>query len=150
VNIFALDEDPRRAAADHCDKHVVKMVLETAQMLSTALGGGDGLYKPAYQKHPCTLWVGETRANFQWTVRLGIALAEEYTRRYGKVHKSLTVISLAASRASEIPAGPLTPHAQAMPAELKDPDAITAYRRYYRTKSFAAWKRGPEPTWWAA
>ena len=82
MNIFVLDLDPKKAAIQQIDKHVVKMPLETAQMLCTALGrhGLEGTpYKQAYKKHPCTIWAGDNRNNFQWLVKHGIALSEEYT-----------------------------------------------------------------------
>ena len=68
MNIFHLHKDPEICASYHCDKHVVKMILETAQMLSTAyrrnFGDNDDLYKTAYPKHPMTIWVGDSGANF--------------------------------------------------------------------------------------
>jgi len=87
MNIFILDEDPSAAAKMHCDKHVVKMILETAQMLSTAhrLVDGDeyadrvGLYKAAYPNHPCTVWVREYAGAYLWSYYLLKNLSQEYT-----------------------------------------------------------------------
>ena len=134
MNIFVLDEDPRQAARDQCDKHVVKMPLESAQMLCTALrqnGQHEVPYKAAHVKHPCTLWSAATRSNFLWLVRHGLELCEEYTRRYKKVHASQSVIVVAGSLAEHIPEGGLTTFAQAMPDECKHPDPVVAYRTYY-------------------
>ena len=78
MNIFHLHEDPKICAEYHCDKHVVKMILETAQMLSTAYqrhcGLDDELYKPAYPKHPMTIWVGDSVENFTYAWYLGTHL----------------------------------------------------------------------------
>ena len=97
MNIFHLDKNPIKCAEYHCDKHVVKMILETAQMLSTAYqkyaGENDSLYKSAYHSHPMTLWVGETYKNFGWTLLLGESLGFQYTHRYNKRHKSMRIVN---------------------------------------------------------
>jgi len=103
VNIFALDVNPERAARMHCDRHVVKMILESAQLLSTALSARDapaaawltrqGLcYRPTHRHHPCTLWAIHSRGNHTWLEHLALALCREYTYRYGKEHASEKVI----------------------------------------------------------
>lgn len=100
MNIFATDPCPYQSAANLDDKRVVKMCLETAQMLSTAalvLWRYEDIFdapllKPAYQKHPCTLWAGENTHHFYWLVQHGIALCELYTRVYGKIHKNAQLI----------------------------------------------------------
>lgn len=129
MNIFVVDPDPNKAAASLCDKHVVKMPLETAQMLCSVSWrfGVPAPYKQAYAKHPCTLWAGETLANWAWLVEHGIALCAEYERRY-------------------------TPFVQAMPVQYKQADdAVAAYRAYYlgEKASFACWKSpASPPEWW--
>jgi hypothetical protein len=118
MNIFILDDCPDKAAIQQLDKHVVKMPLETAQMLCSALvrhGCEDTPYKAAYRKHPCTIWAGDTRANFLWLIKHGVALSQEYTARYGRRHKSQDVIEWCAAQAHLIPSGQLTEFAQAMP-----------------------------------
>ena len=94
MNIFFLDADPKYAAQMQCDKHVVKMVLETAQMLSTAARaqGHDVGYKSAYPKHPMTLWVSQNADNFRWAWLHGMSLAKEYTNRYDRIHKSQEIL----------------------------------------------------------
>lgn len=148
MNIFILDQNPWHAARAHCDKHVPKMILESAQMLSTVLGGP---YKPTHKNHPCTLWVAESRANAQWLWSLADGLNEEYKRRWGhtKNHKSWDVIaSLEPALHSTLPDEYMTPFAQAMPDEYRNDNAVNAYRAYYRSKSFASWNRGVTPDWW--
>tara|TARA_Y100001937_G_scaffold40065_2_gene56870 strand:- start:207 stop:668 length:462 start_codon:yes stop_codon:yes gene_type:complete len=151
MNIFVLDSNPVTAAIQQLDKHVVKMPLESAQMLCSALiahGVEDAPYRKAHPKHPCTLWAAQTRTNFLWLVKHGISLSEEYTRRYGKRHKSQDVIEWCATQADAIPAGELTTFAQAMPEQYKNPDAVTAYRQYYmgEKRNIATWKQN-RPAW---
>lgn len=157
MNIFVLDTDPERAARALCDKHIVKMAVETAQLLSTVLrsyGADDAdLYRPTHRSHPCTLWAAASRANYQWLTNHGLAICDEYSRRYDKTHASLRVIRKADWMAVVIPEGQLTPFAQAMPDEFRRDDAVEAYRAYYRgaKASIAKWKSpAVQPTWFAA
>ena len=94
MNIFVLDRDPKIAATMLCDKHVVKMIVETAQMLCTAASklGHDVPYKPTHAKHPCTLWVGESKSNWNWLLDHGLEMCSEYTLRYNRTHKTQAVI----------------------------------------------------------
>ena len=123
MNIFILDTDPIKAAEYHCDKHVVKMILESVQMLSTAhwimLLNNNGRsiadfkrmrdmkeylyqvtnkklqppYKLTHPRHPCTIWTHQTKQNYLWHVDLCKALCNEYTKRYNKTHKSEQYVS---------------------------------------------------------
>lgn len=96
MNIFRTSDSPYESAVVLDDGRVIKMTLETAQILSTALRthGADhpGLYKATHEKHPCTLWAGETSGNFRWLFAHGWALAGEYQVRFGREHKSQAVI----------------------------------------------------------
>ena len=140
MNIFHLHKVPKICAEYHCDKHVVKMILETAQMLSTAYqkhcGEDTSLYKPAYPKHPMTIWVGESVENFNYAHLLGKELGKQYTNRYGKIHKSSTIINLfhngrLQNVEDRFPSQYFTPPPQCMPDEYKHKDYITAYKQYY-------------------
>ena len=123
MNIFILDRNPKIAASYHCDKHVVKMILESAQMLSTAhwiklleskqksavdfkrvkdmkeyLYSETNKklhppYKLTHHRHPCTIWTHQTKENYMWHVCLFKELCTEYTRRYKKIHKSEQYLS---------------------------------------------------------
>lgn len=155
MNIFVLDRTPHLAARAHCDKHVGKMLLESVQILSTVTrGAGFGApYRATHCNHPCTLWAAESAVNYAWLVRLALALDKEFTQRYGKRHKS----GLALREVLPIPDLPerrLTPFAQAMPEEYRNPgDPVGAYRAYYRgdKAGFARWEKGREaPVWWMA
>ena len=152
MNIFILDKDPKIAATMLCDKHVVKMIVETAQMLCTAASklGHDVPYRPTHAKHPCTIWAGESGSNWLWLIDHGLAMCEEYTRRYNRTHKTQAVIEYC--RDSSI--GPvrdtgLTPFRLAMPEKYKCDDPVQSYRGYYigEKSKFAKWKTSP-PQWW--
>jgi len=156
MNIFVLDTDPILAAQAQHDKHVVKMVLETAQMLSTVVheqnpSAASPLYRPTHRNHPCTRWAAQHPDNIAWLVDHGCALASEYQHRFNRTHASLRVILQAAEalgcNASSLPA---TPFAQAMPDEYKHPDAVTAYRAYYRATKIndkTKWTNRARPAW---
>ena len=95
MNIFILDANPEAAAAMACDKHVVKMILETAQMLCTVardMGYEGAPYRSTHKNHPCTVWAAKTSSNWSWLLRHGFALCDEYTKRYGKNHKSSVLL----------------------------------------------------------
>ncbi len=92
MNIFAVDKDPKISAQQLCDKHVVKMILESAQMLCAVYDNGTAPYKRAFYNHPCTIWARETEQNYEWLLNHAYAMCQEYTRRYGKVHKSIYAI----------------------------------------------------------
>ena len=145
MNIFVLDLDPVQAGVCQCDKHVVKMILETAQMLSTIAGGP---YKPTHANHPCTKWAGESVENFLWLKEHGLALCHEYTHRYGKKHKCEDII-WDISVPEDMTGDTLTPFAQAMPEEFRSEDAVASYRAYYHTKQhFCRWTNRHPPSWW--
>ena len=155
MNIFILHPDHTTCAQYHCDKHVVKMVLETTQMLSTVHWRWDnrGPYLPVHQKHPCTLWAGESVANYKWLLKLGVALCREYTYRYEKVHKCELLLEHPLAEAPcnlqvmEERQQPTAP-AQAMPVQYKRKNPIQAYRTYYKAEKarFCKWKNRKTPT----
>jgi len=152
MNIFVLDADPKVAATMLCDKHVVKMILESAQMLSTVAYayGHTPRYRPTHTKHPCTLWVGESKSNWKWLVAHSLEMCREYTRRYGKVHKSQAVIQWCVDNQTgpSIDSGQ-TPFRLAMPDIYKTNNPVESYRNYYlgEKSRFARWKTGA-PSWW--
>jgi hypothetical protein len=134
VNIFILDSNIKECAQAHCDKHVVKMILEYTQILCTVADslGYQVPYKPTHQKHPCTLWTAKSTGNWLWLKELCFELNNEYQFRFSRSepHKSFLVAS--ALPDISLPEIGMTEHAQAMPDECKERgDAITAYRRYY-------------------
>jgi len=151
MNIFVLHREPRIAATMMCDKHVVKMILETAQMMCTIVAsqGHETPYRSTHARHPCTLWAAQSIANWNWLVEHGMALCDEYTKRYNKVHKSQYIIEWCASTHIDLPDIPQTPFAQAMPPQYRSECAVTAYRAYYMGEKarFATWKT-QTPDWW--
>jgi hypothetical protein len=126
---------------------VSKMILESAQMLSTVLGGP---YKPTHANHPCTKWIGHSRANAVWLIDLARELNNEWRNRYGHSHdhKSWSVIETMTPALGGLPARRRTPFALAMPDEYKSDDPVASYRAYYKSKSFARWDHGNVPRWW--
>ncbi len=105
MNIFFLDWDVKKSAEYHCDKHVVKMILETAQLLCGAHHVTDQVptkyppstlqvpYKLSHKNHPCAIWTRESLSNYLYLCELGLELCKEYTYRYGKRHKRLSLAS---------------------------------------------------------
>ncbi len=162
MNIFVLDESPIISAQMQCDKHIVKMPLETAQMLCSVWHRyGQGMnvpYKEAHKKHPCTLWAGDSADNFSWLVQHGMELCFEYTRRYNKIHKCQQVImNLGKLHATMFYYCDTngTPHPQCMPDEYKcaSDDPVQAYRKYYINdkKDIAKWEKSrPAPDWYVS
>lgn len=158
MNIFVVDEDPKVAARSLCDKHVVKMILESAQLMSTAhrvLNATapyiDSLYRASHVNHPSSIWARSGLDNYNWLYDHFQEMCLEYTRRYGKVHATDAKMSKLLKQAPEnIPKG-MTPFAQAMPVEYKNPeDAVQAYRLYYiKDKAkIATWKiKEHQPEW---
>ncbi len=135
MNIFVLDTDPQLCAAYHCDSHVRKMVLESAQILCTALllnGAESAPYKPAQPGNRYVLWAAKSRANFDWLLQLGFWLAYEYKLRYGKEHASEKVIMYCSLQRSIIKEGELTPFATKFNENYAGLSVVEAYRKYYK------------------
>lgn len=154
INIFILDNDPCIAAVSLCDKHLVKMILESAQMLCSPYEPNFAPYKRTHYNHPCSIWARECRENYDWLCEHALALCEEYTRFYGRRHKSEDVIDWCIRNAYILGLprlGARTPFAQAMPDEYKKEDAVAAYRGYYigEKADLAKWNNGRKaPDWW--
>ena len=177
MNIFFLHTDPRTAARYHNNRHVIKMILETAQLLCTAHRVLDGqlvgktyrmsdiqtdsfLYKATHRNHPSAVWVRTSSANYQWACELLVGLCIEYTFRYGKTHKcEMTglVDWLCDNQPVNLPDGPLTEFAVAINEQWSiDASPVENYRNYYQTAKLrmADWtgKVGsrPKPDWFTA
>lgn len=161
MNVFYLDDDPEICAQYHLDKHVVKMNIEYAQLLSTAHRVIDGyvwkgktangrsinryfvedtflndtLYLACHVNHPSAIWVRSSSANYQWLYNLWIQLGKEYTHRYGNVHESIRKLSdVLLLQPNNIKEGFFTQPPPAMkqyPECIVDGDSIQSYRNYY-------------------
>jgi len=142
MNIFYLDKDPVKAAQVQYNKHVVKMILESAQMLCTAhhhyaeLLGYDAEYIPykkAHYNHPSTIWTRQNSRQYYWLFHHMLALGDEYTKRYNKKHLSITKCFDALKNCPVgMPlGGTFNEPPQAMPDEYKHESAIHAYWQYY-------------------
>lgn len=164
MNLFILDKDPVLAAQLQCDKHVVKMIVESAQMLSTAHRMLDGelkrapsksgktmskhwtlpddredvLYKAVHMAHPCTVWTTLSNSNYEWHWIHFAALCDEYTYRYGKVHATdILLREKLKALPQNIPTGPITQQPLAMksnPECMYQNDPVRSYREFYQTK----------------
>lgn len=128
MNIFVTSDDPAECARNLDNKRVVKMILESAQMLSTAmnLSGAKGPYKSTHVNHPCTVWARASSANYYWLLTHFRALCDEYSHRYGKIHKCNDYYPELSLGGQAIPAGDLTPFANC--SKFKDIETKLAYR----------------------
>lgn len=157
MNIFYLSHDPADAARWQTDKHVVKMILESAQLLCGAhhvcgtINDATQLYKLTHKNHPCSLWVRESSANYTWLLTHFVTLCDEFTQRYGgKIHKSslllpqLSILPLNISRGTEI----TTPPSCMPPEYIISHDPVINYRNYYTVgkSHIHAWKQN-KPHW---
>lgn len=176
MNIFYLDNDPKVCAEMHCDKHVVKMIIEYAQLMSTAhrildgtsyydltangrrilrwrmddLDVEQGLMKASHVNHPSNVWVRSSKQNYIWLNRMWNYLLQEYTHRYKKHHaceKYMPYLYLCPKNISDKGFTPPTP---AMPDECKIAgDSLASYHKYYTDKkiTFAKWTNRQIPIW---
>jgi len=152
MNIFFLDFDTKKCAQYHCDKHVVKMILETAQLLCGVhwVIGSEAPYKLSHKNHPCAIWTRESLSNYLYLCDLGLELCKEYTYRYGKRHKSQDIIEWCLDNKPNIQDVDFTSPPMAMGDEYKiGNNVIESYRNYYREakKSFVNWKNREIPDW---
>ena len=176
MNIFYVDKDPKVCAEMHCDKHVVKMIVEYAQLLSTAHRVLDGtpyydltetgrrvlryqldgsykdalLYKAAHINHPSAIWVRENFENYYWLYDLFSHLSDEYTYRYSKRHSTTELLGDILEIAPDnIPEGVFTQPPQCMPDEYKTKNSIQAYQNFYigEKAPFCNWKNREIPKW---
>lgn len=136
MNIFYLSNDPNKAARYMYNKHVVKMILETAQLLCTAHHELESdvpvPYKATHKNHPSAIWVRSSAEAYMWAYEHMLALGQEYTRRYGKTH--LTILKcrdLLYTLPNNISQDSFKQPPQCMPDEYKDADAVSGYWNYY-------------------
>lgn len=153
MNIFYLDRNIKKNAAYHCDKHVVKMILETAQLLCSVYwaNGIEAPYKKTHVNHPCAIWARESAGHFIYLINLGRELGKEYNARYNKHHKSLQVIDWCADNSPSLRFNKMefTEPPKCMPDKYKTEDTVESYRRYYISdkKDIAQWKYSEIPNW---
>jgi hypothetical protein len=157
MNIFYLSSNAKQAAVYHNDKHVVKMILESAQLLSTAhrvldiIPADSILYKATHIHHPSAKWARDNINNYQWLYDLFCGLCEEYTFRYSKTHLTESKLKHVLKQAPmNISTAAFTQPPQAMPIELHSTDSINAYRTYYITRKshLARWTKREIPFWY--
>ena len=145
MNIFYLHSDPAKAASYFYDKHKVKMILESAQMLCTAHHYWNDLlglstdfipYKKAHLNHPSSIWCRQNKAQYFWLYDHMLAIGKEYTKRYGKFHKSIDKCrAFLLSPPPGMPDGFFKEPPQCMPDKYKvKDDSVTAYWNYYENE----------------
>jgi len=178
LNIFYLDPDPSTCAKMHLDKHVVKMIIEYAQLMSTAHRVLDGepytdktannrsiqrwrmkdelfeytLYKASHFNHPSAIWVRKSNENYRWLYRMWQCLLQEYAYRYNRNHACEKLMHVLWLDPVNIPIGEFTEPTPAMPDTYKvTNDSIRSYQNYYiHDKSrFAKWKNRETPEWFS-
>lgn len=155
MNIFYIDKNPKIAAQCLGDKHVVKMVLESAQMLCTAQrhygNDNDWLYKACYQNHPCNVYIRNDWHGYRWLFRHFMALCEEFEYRFGKKHKCDSLFF-----ADELSKNPVIYIGDVrcniplcMPDQYKTTDPVESYRNYYihEKKHLHKWTKREKPNW---
>lgn len=152
MNIFASDVCPIKSADNLDSKRVNKMLLESCQMLSTAINehGGKAPYKSTHKNHPSNIWCRTTRVNFYWLVAHAERLAEIYSIETGKVHKCETILKQLKSMASYIPEGELTliPNCAANADKGVSFKHLTDIPQAYKEYLVARWNTDTlKPTW---
>ena len=179
MNIFYLHPNTKTCAQHHCDKHVVKMIIEYAQLMSTAHRVLDGklyvdktannrrikrwrlpaqhmedvVYKASHVNHPSGKWCRMTKENYGYLYSLWIELCKEYTHRYGRKHLTQEKLEhILVNTPKNMPSAGVTTMPQAMPDDVKMPDPLDGYRKYYRTykRDFAKWTNRQVPEWFNA
>ncbi len=156
MNIFAVSSNPIVCAVGLDDRRLVKMVLETCQILSTAVWerGGEGPYRRTHVNHPCCVWARENAANYMWTHRLFECLAVEYTYRFGRQHRSWSEHGERLRNEVDLfkDGFDMTPHTQCTPGVESSGDVHEDYRELLRRKweadgDRARWTRRDPPSW---
>lgn len=137
MNIFYVDKDPVIAAKNLCNSHVVKMILESAQLLSTAHNILDepkeNLYRSTHINHPSNKWVRESREHYIWLYKHFEGLCNEYTYRYGKTHATSRLLEFLYFTPYNILSKGFIDPPCAMPKEyIVENNAVESYRNYYR------------------
>lgn len=140
MNIFVLDKDPVKSAQLQKDRHVIKMCLESCQLLCNCFYQDKVPYKRTHYNHSCSKWARESEGNFNWLKQHAIALCDEYTFRYSKIHKCRQVIdNLPEFKCDN---KQMTKFALAMPEQYKEEDEVKSYINYYRSEKLikGTWK----------
>lgn len=148
MNIFVTNDDPTISAVSLDDRRLIKMILESAQMMSTAMHVHDALnppYKITHKNHPCAVWTQTTKQNYLWLFDHFAAMCHEYTKRYGKTHKCWGLASTFLSGANSIPDGTLTQFANC--SKFQEIETLLAYRLTMISKWADDKEKGKPPRW---
>lgn len=155
MNIFVLSSNTKLCARYHCDKHISKMVTESAQLMCTAhhvFGTRRRwMYKPTHVNHPCAVWTRMSNTNYLWLLELAEQLSLEYTRRYGRVHKTNRVIKKLRELVRNKKHAKPKSFAYCGLPEAKQRTVIGSYRKLYTVKSrdmSVVWNHSIQPAWY--
>ena len=155
MNIFATSECPKKTAMFLDDKRVVKMCLETAQLLSTAvnLSGGRSTYKTTHANHPCSVWTRQSKGNYAWLLRHFYFLCKEYEKRYNREHKCFNLLPELSHGIRYIQKGDKTPFPncaanQEHGLDFKNLEDTTVAYQLYLSHRWETDKR--VPTWYGS
>jgi hypothetical protein len=153
MQIFILDLDPEKAALYHNDKHIVKMPIESAQILCTVhhlTSNKDNIpYRKTHIYHPCVKWVMESISNYEWLLSLLNELLKEYTYRYERIHATQKVYEWLLKNKPNLPNKGLTQFVLTMPDKYKTNDPIQSFRNFYIGDKyyFSKYKKRNFPYW---
>ena len=156
MNIFAIEGEGNNidwiASARSQDNYrVVKMILESCQILSTVLNeqGVEAPYRSFNPKHPSCLWAAESSDNFEKLVLHCDAMLKEYTRRFGRVHKCRGVLTQITElyNAHRFPQSEPTRLRMAMPDYFRGDSIVESYRKFYASKPRIRYPEGCVPVW---
>jgi len=154
VNIFFLDRNSKTCAQFHCDRHVVKMILESAQMLCNTHhffnSNLPNLYKKTHMNHPSSVWIRKSKKHYEWLYSLFCELSDEYKYRYGKIHKTDKKLRKVLKKLPVgIPDNGFEDPPLAMPEQYHSENAVKSYRDYYNGEkySFCTWRKREIPNW---
>lgn len=155
MNIFYLDPNPIKCAEYHCDKHVVKMILETTQLLCSAHhlhpnGDYEPVYRLTHKNHPSAIWTRASLSQYKWLCELGLYLCFEYSKRYLKTHKCRSYLEELYIQLPDIDDYGIIQPPSCMPDSCKVEDTVQSYRNYYiKEKSYMAkWNYSETPQWY--
>lgn len=151
MNVFILDKNLETSVRYHCDKHVVKMILEAAQIASTVHWetDGEGPYKPTHRNHPLVRWACSSLAAYRYVVKYGLELCKEYTYRYGKTHKTEEKLLWLKANEPDVPRVGTKFCIVVADDCIVSGDEVESYRQYYlKHKShILSWRKRPVPYW---
>lgn len=158
MNIFVLDLNHEQNVQYYIDRHIVKQIVESGQMLCTArkiVGDGCGKYRITHKNHPCNIWLRQSSENYKWLCELALAMSNEYNFRYGKRHKTTDVILDCYNNIPKVNGEFTLPPSCMKENFIVGENVVDNYRNYYiydkvfdkNGKLMAKWTKRLKPDW---